>query len=127
MTDLKTITEDLETMLRVYEQKEAAAIEDLNIIRAERKRVQQALNLLNGERKKTTNSKKEVKWSPVVDKVLDYMTEHKEVDDWTIKQLSSAIGVHTSSIGKAMSYLRVNDKIRATRKVRGGGNAYAVW
>ena len=66
-------------------------------------------------------------FTPVVDKVLDYMTEHKEVDDWTIKQLSSAIGVHTSSIGKAMSYLRVNDKIRATRKVRGGGNAYAVW
>lgn len=121
--------------LRVRRSNIESLIDDLNERIKERKselkRIDAIIKLATNEpakpRTKTSNSANGT-GSRSAPEVLAFMQEHKdEQEDWTAKQIASAMNKNVSSINAALNWLRENEKIRATRRVQGGGNAYAPW
>jgi ribosomal protein S25 len=48
-------------------------------------------------------------------------------EDWVVTEIAEEAGIHTSTANSSMRYLREQGDIRPTRKVRGGGFAYATY
>jgi response regulator of citrate/malate metabolism len=127
---LDQVKQVLRTTLTQLQDRENELKADLRTLIIEKKRIGTALNILEGERKNGA-SKKAVVQKPsqaTIDRILGVMNAEGVVDrDWTTTQLSEAVGIHSSTVGKAMAWLREQNIIRATRSVRGGGHAYATW
>jgi response regulator of citrate/malate metabolism len=105
--------------------------DDLAAAKREHKRIEKALDYLNGTKK---NAAQKIRQGHHVkpknaDAVLEFLKDGRGAmqEDWTATQLAEAMGVHNSTIGKALKWLRDSNDIRATRSVRGGGHAYAAW
>lgn len=58
--------------------------------------------------------------------ILDLMKK-SDVKDWRASDISNTTGLPISSVTNVMAYMRQEGMIRATRKVQGGGNAYATY
>lgn len=76
-------------------------------------------------KKKVTRSAKPS--NDTLQTVLDYIIDNPSDGGLTAKQISDATQVHRSSVTKALSTLRADEKIRPVKKVRGGGWSYAAW
>jgi hypothetical protein len=94
----------------------------------EYKRVEKTLNMLSGNKKNGGRPKGKTSTGqpPSADQILNVMTD-SEKEDWTVTEVANVTQLHPSTVGKSMAWLRENNKIRATRGVRGGGHAYATW
>jgi DNA-binding transcriptional ArsR family regulator len=128
---LESLVDEL-TMRRIEVEDQIKALnETLADRKSDLKRIDTILKSIHPEDKSKSQTKAKTNGgigSRSAPKVLEYMEQHKdEVSDWTASQLAKAIGLHQSSVNAAFNWLRENEKIRATRRVRGGGNAYAPW
>jgi hypothetical protein len=59
--------------------------------------------------------------------ILQLMKDNPEMKDWVASEIHKATGIGLSGINVALTYMRQENMIRATRVTQGGGHAYAPY